>query len=122
MKIWRITGSLARTVGDIGMSGRPAHRASPARPGLRRDGALDLLLAGEREACSFGRKTMPTPYSPAAAVPRPAWPFLRGRVSGIWIRIPAPSPISGSAPTAPRWSRFFRISDPGGRSRAFGCP
>src|SRR5665648_329532 len=28
--------------------------------------------------------------------------------SGTWVRIPAPSPLSASAPTAPRWSRFAR--------------
>src|SRR5665811_351924 len=28
--------------------------------------------------------------------------------SGTWVRIPAPSPLSASAPTAPRWLRFAR--------------
>src|SRR5690606_3055589 len=32
--------------------------------------------------------------------------------SGIWIRMPAPSPASGSAPTAPRWVRLARIFSP----------
>ena len=30
----------------------------------------------------------------------------RKNSSGIWVRIPAPSPESGSAPEAPRCSRF----------------
>ena len=32
--------------------------------------------------------------------------------SGIWIRQPAPSPTSGSAPTAPRWVRLFSMNSP----------
>jgi hypothetical protein len=66
MKIWRITGSLALTVGDIGMSAIDRHVA-PAEHDLAfgLDGALDLFSQAWREAASCGRKTMPTPYSPA---------------------------------------------------------
>ena len=31
---------------------------------------------------------------------------------GIWTSMPAPSPTSGSAPTAPRWVRFSTIFRP----------
>ena len=31
---------------------------------------------------------------------------------GIWIRIPAPSPVSGSQPQAPRCVRLIRIWSP----------
>ncbi len=56
---------------------------------------------------------MPTPYSPASgsSIPIPAHSRLRKRW-GIWIRMPAPSPCSGSAPVAPRWVRFSRIRRP----------
>ena len=30
----------------------------------------------------------------------------RRKASGTWVRMPAPSPTSGSAPVAPRWSRL----------------
>ncbi|MNV59210.1 hypothetical protein D3C71_1516200 [compost metagenome] len=61
---------------------------------------------------------MPTPYSPAAGNVTPNEPSgavparaisSRYSASGIWIRMPAPSPMSLSAPTAPRWSMFSRI-------------
>ena len=38
-------------------------------------------------------------------------PGRRGRsASGTWVRMPAPSPTSGSAPVAPRWSRLRSAS------------
>ena len=48
MKIWRITGSLARTAGDIGIS-RVDRHVAPAEHDLAfgLDRALELLLAGE---------------------------------------------------------------------------
>ena len=36
----------------------------------------------------------------------------RSSRSGIWIRMPAPSPVSGSAPVAPRCSRLVSASRP----------
>src|SRR5918997_4197072 len=36
----------------------------------------------------------------------------RRNSSGIWSRIPPPSPVSGSPPLAPRWSRLQRTSSP----------
>ena len=32
--------------------------------------------------------------------------------SGSWSKMPAPSPVSGSQPHAPRWTRFSRICRP----------
>ena len=56
---------------------------------------------------------MPTPYWPIAGSVRPCAPQARRRnASGSWIRMPAPSPCSGSAPVAPRWVRFLRIDSP----------
>ena len=54
---------------------------------------------------------MPTPYWPIAGSVMPSLPQARRRnASGSWIRMPAPSPCSGSAPVAPRCVRFSRIS------------
>ena len=104
MKIWRITGSLALTVGDIGMSrsiGTSRQPSSTCRSA--RTARSSSCSQASRDACSFGRNTMPTPYSPAGGSLTP-WRAISSRKnwSGIWIRMPAPSPISGSAPTAPR--------------------
>ena len=42
---------------------------------------------------------MPTPYSPSGGRLTPCLPISsRKNWSGIWIRMPAPSPASGSAP------------------------
>ena len=65
-----------------------------------------------RDAGSFGRNTMPTPYWPMAGSVRPCAPHaLRRNRSGSWIRMPAPSPCSGSAPVAPRCERLRRIDN-----------
>ena len=47
---------------------------------------------------------MPTPYSPAPGSAKPSLPQLActRNSCGIWIRMPAPSPVSGSQPHAPR--------------------
>ena len=56
---------------------------------------------------------MPTPYWPSAGSVMPSLPQARRRnASGSWIRMPAPSPCSGSAPVAPRCVRFSRIFRP----------
>src|SRR2546425_1217090 len=36
----------------------------------------------------------------------------RRKASGTWTRMPAPSPVSGSQPHAPRWVRFWRTVSP----------
>ncbi len=66
MKIWRITGSVFCTVGDIGMalSTGTSRQPSTTWPSSRTVRSSSCSQA-RREACSFGRKIMPTPYSPA---------------------------------------------------------
>ena len=51
-----------------------------------------------------GRKASPAAYEPAGGSAKPQ--TARNSSSGIWVRMPAPSPVSGSAPLAPRWSRL----------------
>ena len=114
MKSWRMTGSQSRTAGDMGMSTSTGTLRQPSttRPSARTERSSSCSQA-RREAVSLGRKTMATPYSPGGGSTMPCWlNSSRYRVSGIWIRMPAPSPISLSAPTAPRWSRFSRIFRP----------
>jgi hypothetical protein len=75
------------------------------------DGALHLLLAGQARGMLLGQED----HAHAVFPGRRQHHALLGHFlavqswSGIWIRIPAPSPISLSAPTAPRWSMFSRI-------------
>src|SRR5262249_26574217 len=56
------------------------------------------------------RKSMPTPYWPAAGslILRLLHSCSRN-ACGICTRMPAPSPVFGSHPQAPRCSRFSRI-------------
>ena len=47
---------------------------------------------------------MPTPYSPGEGRENPRLAASRSKKAwGIWIRMPAPSPVCGSQPQAPRW-------------------
>ncbi len=85
------------------------------------DGVLDALpddvqLAFERERIGGsrlakrrrGRKIMPAPYEPASgrSMPTAAAALSRKRC-GIWIRMPAPSPVLASQPQAPRCCRLI---------------
>ena len=55
-------------------------------------------------------KIMPTPYSPASGKEKPRTSHSRTKNSwGICTRMPAPSPLFWSAPSAPRWFRFSKI-------------
>ena len=80
MKIWRITGSLARTVGDIGMS---RSTGTSRQPSSTWPSALTARSSScsqaRREACSFGRKIMPTPYSPGGG----SVDALRGHLGAV---------------------------------------
>ena len=49
-----------------------------------------------RAGSSCGRKQTPTPYWPAGGSSKST--TARKNASGIWMRIPAPSPVRGSAP------------------------
>ena len=51
---------------------------------------------------SDGRNAIPTAYAPTSGSVIPA--VARRNASGICTRMPAPSPVSGSAPVAPRCS------------------
>ncbi len=88
-----------------------ARRASPGRPGLRHGRrARSLLRRRDGRRVPWAGRSCPRRNRRRAAASTPCLAISsRNRVSGIWIRMPAPSPCSGSAPTAPRWSRFFRI-------------
>lgn len=56
---------------------------------------------------------MPTPYSPSAGSVKPSCLHaLTKKSCGICMRMPAPSPVSGSQPQAPRCSRLRRICSP----------
>ena len=56
---------------------------------------------------------MPTPYSPGAGRSIPSSAHLsRKKSCGSCISAPAPSPVSGSQPQAPRWARFSSTSSP----------
>ena len=46
---------------------------------------------------------MPVAYAPAGGSSKST--TARKNASGIWIMTPAPSPVSASAPAAPRWLR-----------------
>ena len=69
------------------------------------DDALDRglrLLGGERLDRQERQADGVVPGRAGATSPSSA----RRKRSGTWTRIPAPSPVSGSAPVAPRWSRL----------------
>ena len=76
-----------------------------------------------RWAVSRGRNTRPLPYSPAAGsgISRRAHSRRRNR-SGIWIRMPAPSPVFGSQPQAPRCRRFLSTVSACGHDRVGLAP
>ena len=85
---------------------RARRRAAAARRGARRRRA-----AGSRRRRRTGRA--------AAAPPRRP----RGRTSsGSCMRIPAPSPVRGSAPAAPRCSRFSSAVIPRWTASCLGTP
>jgi hypothetical protein len=96
MKTWRMIGSFLRTPGDIGMSRLTGTSRQPSStwPSALIARSISCSQA-MREACSLGRKIMPTPYSPGAGRTTP-WAAISSRykASGNWIRMPAPSPIS----------------------------
>ena len=73
------------------------------------DDALEDAFALQARVRSTGRNVMPTPYSPAGGRVKPSLAHSRAKnLCGIWISTPAPSPVSGSQPQAPRWVRLMR--------------
>ena len=63
-----------------------------------------------RHSASRGMNSTPIAYSPGFGSSMPSSAHLRAKnLCGICIRMPAPSPARGSAPTAPRCSRLSRM-------------
>ena len=113
MNTWRTTGSTFLTLSPRPeLSTGTSRQPSNCWPSAAIFSATSFSHAA-RAAASRGRNSIPTPYSPAGGswiLPQPI--SSRRNWSGIWIKIPAPSPANGSAPTAPRCVRFFRICKP----------
>ena len=84
-----------------------SRQAMTRRPSLAAMSSM-RVSAARRSSASSGRYAMPTAYAPAGG--RSASRTARKKASGTWVRMPAPSPTSGSAPVAPRWSRLRRAS------------
>ena len=112
-KNWHISGrTLAESVpmasGSTGTSRHPRN--------LRPSSATTLSMICLQRAAwdgSRGRKTMPTPYAPRSGSSMPWLRHWRSKNScGICTSIPAPSPVSGSAPAAPRCPRLISTSSP----------
>ncbi len=74
MKTWRRMGSFSWTVGDMGMSRFTGTSRQPSRtwPSALMARSISCSQA-RREACSLGRKIMPTPYSPAGGRATPCF-------------------------------------------------
>ncbi len=74
MKIWRISGSLAFTVGEIGIAWSTG---TSRQPSTTWPSAFTVRSSScshaRRDAFSFGRKIMPTPYSPAGGSVTPCF-------------------------------------------------
>ena len=89
----RVDGDVAPGRGRRGPRRRRSSRSRPAPSRRRR----------RRRA---GRPCRRRRRRPAAGRRRSSRKTPRRKRSGIWTRIPAPSPVSGSAPVAPRCSRL----------------
>ena len=72
MKTWRRIGSFLRTAGDIGISRSTGTSRQPSStwPSALMARSSSCSQA-RREACSLGRKIMPTPYSPGGGSSTP---------------------------------------------------
>ncbi len=66
-----------------------------------------------RQLASRGMNNCPTAYSPGSGSVKPRrLASLAKNLCGICTRMPAPSPMRGSAPVAPRCSRLQRMRRP----------
>src|SRR4051794_17908741 len=77
-------------------------------------------MRAERSFSSVGRKAMPTEYSPSGGSSKST--LARRSASGVWGRIPAPSPGLGSGPAAPRGSRLCSAVSPAETMRRLRLP
>ena len=105
-------------VGHVGpgqVAQRSSRRSAPGASRARVRSLLggDLLDAGlglGGRSGSVGRKALPTAYAPCRGSRKSTSP--RRKASGICSSMPAPSPVLGSEPVAPRWSRLRSASRP----------
>ena len=110
---WRMTGLRRRASrpilsGSTGTSRQPSN----SRPSSAMTPSISELTFPAASGCG-GRKTMPTPYSPGDGSWKPSRSLSRRkRASGICSSMPAPSPVSGSLPAAPRWPRLMSTWSP----------
>ena len=107
-KICRITGCELRAVGpSVALSVGTSRQPSSVCPSSRTTSSK-ILEQAARPASFGGRKTMPAAQWPGFC--GRAKPSLsasaRRNACGVCSRMPAPSPVFFSAPTAPRCSRF----------------
>ncbi len=96
--------------GSMGTSRQPS-TVSPSSTAM----ASTSSRAAARATASCGRKQMPAAkvLAPSAAGGGSSKPTTsRNSSTGSWIRMPAPSPLLGSAPAAPRCSRCSKATSP----------
>ena len=97
----------SRLADEVGRDGQVAP-AEHAQPLLGRDGGDRRLGLGPRRARRRGGR--PDPRHTRRRRAARTSTTSRKKASGSWVMIPAPSPTSGSAPVAPRWSRLRSAS------------
>ena len=102
-KICLISGSVASaSFPSMSLFTGTFRRCIRVRPSFSISSIIILRMA-ERCASSLGRKTRPVPYFPFSGT---GIPCNKINSWGIWSKIPAPSPVLLSAPSAPRWRIF----------------
>ena len=113
IRIWIIQGriaaaSLPTLVPSTGTSRQPRTTCPSSRTTSSK-----IRFCSLRRLSYLCAKIMPTPYSPAAGKLMPNTSHSRLKNScGICTKIPAPSPVSLSAPAPPRCSRRSKIRKP----------
>ena len=111
MNAWRMTGMQARLVLPSVVALTGTLRQPKNRCPCSRTMASKAASAAVRRLSSRLKNSMPTPYRPGAGSVIPIrWHSLSRKACGSWVRMPAPSPVSGSAPAPPRCSRLHRMS------------
>ena len=100
----------ARRVAEIGLARGHVAPAQDRLPLFRGD-LLEPLLAGAALGFVRGQEQ----HGDAVTAPLRQLHTLPGQLipkkrSGIWVRMPAPSPVLTSQPRAPRWSRLHSTS------------
>ena len=108
MNTWRITGSRgARGGPERRVVGGHVAPAEDRHPFLGREPRPDLLAALRGPRVPWAGRRCPRRSAPGPAGRTRARSHSSARKRcGIWIRMPAPSPVFFSQPQAPRCSRF----------------